>query len=119
MVRRDRLSVRDGQKTGRRQLPDFPHAICPVFASVFSTNARGASLKCATLVPILGGFSIHSDVQPGDYTVAKKTSTATATKSDVIRDVLKSQPTATVGEIKVELKRQGVKASDALVNKIK
>jgi hypothetical protein len=50
--------------------------------------------------------------------VAKQTSAAVS-KSDVIRDILKQQPTATVKEIQAALKERGVKASNALVNKIK
>ena len=44
---------------------------------------------------------------------------ATATKSDAIRGIIKKQPTATVKEIQEALKKEGVKASDALVSKIK
>ena len=52
--------------------------------------------------------------------MAKKKSTAKAPrKSDVIRDILKSQPKANVKEIRVALQARGVKASDALINKIK
>ncbi len=52
--------------------------------------------------------------------MAKKRATATAPhKSDVIRDILKSQRKATVKEIKEALQQRGVKASDALINKIK
>ena len=49
----------------------------------------------------------------------KKSSTAVASKSDAIREVLATQPSATVKEIKAKLQAKGVKASDALVNKIK
>src|ERR1700726_4463948 len=52
-------------------------------------------------------------------TMANTTSTAVPTKSDAIRDVLKERPKATVKEIQAALKKRGVKASDALVNKIK
>lgn len=52
--------------------------------------------------------------------MAKKKSTATAPrKSDVIREILRSQPKATVKEVRVALQERGVKASDALINKIK
>lgn len=49
----------------------------------------------------------------------KKSKTAVATKSDAIRAVIAAQPKATLKEIKVKLQARGVKASDALVNKIK
>jgi uncharacterized protein YneF (UPF0154 family) len=52
--------------------------------------------------------------------LAKKRATAIVPrKSDVIRDIFKSQPKATVKEIKEALQQRGVKASDALINKIK
>lgn len=49
----------------------------------------------------------------------KKSSAAAPSKSDAIRAVIAAQPTATLKEIKVKLEARGVKASDALVNKIK
>jgi hypothetical protein len=49
----------------------------------------------------------------------KKTATATPSKSDAIRAVIAAQPNATLKEIKTKLEAKGVKASDALVNKIK
>jgi hypothetical protein len=52
--------------------------------------------------------------------LAKKQSTKTTeTKSDVIRSILKQQPKASVKEIQSALAGRGVKASVALVNKIK
>ena len=48
-----------------------------------------------------------------------KSGTKTATKSDAIREVMKKQPNATAKEIKAALHSQGVKASDALINKLK
>jgi uncharacterized protein YneF (UPF0154 family) len=42
-----------------------------------------------------------------------------ASKSDVIRDILKSHQNAGVKEIRATLEERGVKASDALINKIK
>jgi hypothetical protein len=44
---------------------------------------------------------------------------ATASKSDAIREIIKKQPSANVKEIQEALKKEGVKASDALVNKVK
>lgn len=44
---------------------------------------------------------------------------ATASKSDAIREIIKKQPSATVKEIHDALKKEGVKASVALVNKVK
>jgi hypothetical protein len=53
-------------------------------------------------------------------TLAKHSANAkTPTKSDVIREILKAQPGAAVKEIRVTLHERGVKASDALINKIK
>jgi hypothetical protein len=53
-------------------------------------------------------------------TLAKKKSPAAAPrKSDVIREILKSQPKATVKEVRIALQERGVKSSDALINKIK
>jgi arginine repressor len=49
----------------------------------------------------------------------KRTPAATPRKSDVIREILKSQPKATVKEVRAALQERGVKASDALINKIK
>ncbi len=52
--------------------------------------------------------------------MAKKRSADKAgTKSDVIRAILKEHPKATVKEIQSELTSRGVKASVALVNKVK
>jgi arginine repressor len=51
--------------------------------------------------------------------VKKKTPAAAPRKSDVIREILKSQPKATVKEVRAALQERGVKASDALINKIK
>lgn len=45
--------------------------------------------------------------------------TKQANKSSVIRDILASQPDATMKEIQAELKRRHIKASDALVSKVK
>jgi uncharacterized protein YneF (UPF0154 family) len=49
----------------------------------------------------------------------KKSNARVATKSDAIRKVIAAQPEATLKEIKTKLQSRGVKASDALVNKIK
>jgi hypothetical protein len=49
----------------------------------------------------------------------KKSNAAAATKSDAIRAIIAAQPKATLQEIKTHLQKSGVKASDALVNKIK
>lgn len=49
----------------------------------------------------------------------KQTSTKTENKSDAIREILSQQPKATVKEIKAILQEHRVKASDALINKIK
>jgi uncharacterized protein YneF (UPF0154 family) len=49
----------------------------------------------------------------------KKTPAAAPRKSDVIREILKSQPKATVRDVRTALQERGVKASDALINKIK
>ncbi len=52
--------------------------------------------------------------------MAKKRTPATAPrKSDVIREILKVQPKATVKDVRAALQERGVKASDALINKIK
>lgn len=52
--------------------------------------------------------------------MAKKTvSNKSANKSDAIREILKEQPKAKVKEIRAALQQRGVKASDALINKIK
>jgi arginine repressor len=53
-------------------------------------------------------------------TLAKQKAKAIATsKSDVIREILKARQSASVKEIRAELDERGVKASDALINKIK
>ena len=44
---------------------------------------------------------------------------ATASKSDAIRAIIKKQPSANLKTIQEALKKEGVKASDALVSKIK
>ncbi len=49
----------------------------------------------------------------------KKPAAPVANRSDVIREVLHAQPKATVKEIRAVLDERGVKASDALINKIK
>jgi uncharacterized protein YneF (UPF0154 family) len=49
----------------------------------------------------------------------KKTTPRAESKSDAIREVLASQPKAPTKEIKAKLASKGVKASDALINKIK
>jgi hypothetical protein len=49
----------------------------------------------------------------------QKTATKGASKSDVIRAILKQRPSANVKEVKAALAERGVKASDALINKIK
>lgn len=49
----------------------------------------------------------------------KKTVSQTTNKSDAIRAVIAANPSATRKEIKAKLQARGVKASDALVNKIK
>jgi hypothetical protein len=49
----------------------------------------------------------------------KKTSTRTGSKSDAIRAVIAANPNAALKVIKAKLQARGVKASDALVNKIK
>jgi hypothetical protein len=51
--------------------------------------------------------------------LAKKKSTNTVSKSDAIRAVIAAQPKATLKEIQARLQARGVKASNALVNKIK
>jgi hypothetical protein len=52
--------------------------------------------------------------------LAKKKAVTTAPrKSDVIREIIKSRSKATIKEIRAELDRRGVEASDALINKIK
>jgi hypothetical protein len=48
-----------------------------------------------------------------------KTRSKGATKSDSIREILKQHPSAPLVEVQAELKKRGVKASDALINKIK
>lgn len=49
----------------------------------------------------------------------KKPATPVANRSDVIREILKAQPKASVKEVRAALESRGVKASDALINKIK
>jgi hypothetical protein len=49
----------------------------------------------------------------------RRKNTKTVSKSSAIRDVLKRRPGATTKEVQAALKERGVKASDALVNKIK
>jgi hypothetical protein len=49
----------------------------------------------------------------------RRSSTKTVSKSDVIRKILKRHSEATVAEVRTVLKRRGLKASDALINKIK
>lgn len=49
----------------------------------------------------------------------RQSSTKSATKSDVIREILRAKPNANVKEIKATMQEQGVKASDALINKLK
>jgi uncharacterized protein YneF (UPF0154 family) len=49
----------------------------------------------------------------------KKSSTGRVSKSDAIRAVIAVNPNATLKEIKTKLQARGVKASDALVNKVK
>ncbi len=51
--------------------------------------------------------------------VKTKTPTKDVKKSDVIREILKKNRKATVKEVQAALHGRGVKASDALVNKIK
>jgi uncharacterized protein YneF (UPF0154 family) len=53
-------------------------------------------------------------------TAAKKqTSEKAGTKSDVIREILAAQPKAGVKDVRAILDERGVRASDALINKIK
>ncbi len=49
----------------------------------------------------------------------KKPATPNANRSDVIREIFKAQPKATIKEVRSALEARGVKASDALINKIK
>jgi hypothetical protein len=51
--------------------------------------------------------------------VKKKTVSTAPRKSDVIREIIKARPKATVKEIRAELQERKVQASDALINKIK
>jgi len=52
--------------------------------------------------------------------LAKKKAAAPAvSKSDAVREVLASQPKAPTKEVKAKLEAKGVKASEALINKIK
>lgn len=48
-----------------------------------------------------------------------KTRKKNRNKSEVIREILKKNPTANVKQVQADLKRRGVQASDALVNKVK
>ena len=49
----------------------------------------------------------------------KKPSSGGVSKSDAIREVLAAQPKAGVKDVKSKLEAKGIKASDALINKIK
>jgi hypothetical protein len=49
----------------------------------------------------------------------KKPPAGTVNKSDVIRKIIAAQPGATRSQIQAKLQERGVKASDALINKIK
>jgi hypothetical protein len=49
----------------------------------------------------------------------QKTRSKDSSKSDAIREILKQNPKAPLAEVQEALKKQGVKASDALINKIK
>ena len=49
----------------------------------------------------------------------KKTTRSNGNKSDVIRGILKKNPKANVKAVQATLRKRGIKASDALVNKIK
>ncbi len=49
----------------------------------------------------------------------QKTRTKGASKSDTIREILKQHPDANVKAVKAALVERGVKASDALINKVK
>jgi hypothetical protein len=49
----------------------------------------------------------------------KKSTAATVSKSDAIREVLAARPKASVKDVQASLGQKGIKASDALVNKIK
>ena len=67
-----------------------------------------------------GGEYISRLVFLESTTLAKKRTPAVAPrKSDVIREILKLQPKATVKDVRAALQERGVKASDALINKIK
>jgi hypothetical protein len=61
---------------------------------------------------------IHDNGEVSDLAKRRK-NTKVVSKSSTIREILKGRPTATAKEIQAELKVRGVKASDALVNKIK
>ncbi|HTM52429.1 MAG TPA: hypothetical protein VL175_00280 [Pirellulales bacterium] len=49
----------------------------------------------------------------------KKTAVKAPRKSDVIREIMKEKPKASVKEIRAALDARGVKASDALISKLK
>ena len=67
----------------------------------------------ASLMAVL---SIHLE----ELALAKRRASATTvSKSDAIREIIKQQPKATVKEIQTILHGRGIKASDALVSKIK
>ena len=66
------------------------------------------------------GLSSSRVLQHRGHTLAaKKTRARGANKSEAIREVLKQNPKANVKEVQQVLKERGVKASDALVNKVK
>lgn len=78
------------------------------------------SIRSLSCRPKLFRVSIVSDFVFGENDVGKKKTPAAAPrKSDVIREILKSQPKATVKDVRAALQERGVKASDALINKIK
>ena len=94
--------------------------------SFYYQNAR------PMLQAVISDLTIRGYFQRGRRTLAKKraskrTAAKTATKSsakagtmsDAIRSILTTNPSATVGEIRTKLDEQGVKASTALINKIK
>src|SRR5262249_30476771 len=63
---------------------------------------------------------VKSPLWMEESTLAKRrAATAVVNKSDAIRGILKQRPQATMKEIQSALKERGIKASDALVNKIK
>src|SRR5262245_43598005 len=49
----------------------------------------------------------------------KKPAASGVSKSDAIREVFAAQPNATVKEVKSKLEAKGIKASDALINKLR